>query len=108
MDSEIFKLREENRKLKIFNKVYRDQLIKLSWDYKIFKLEVDCMERNTILKIIKKISKKIVENELGEIYLPNEQKYHSDFKVVFEYTKNCDSILNDFPEFSCLMNNLLT
>ena len=41
LGNELFKLREENRKLKIFNKVYRDQLIKLSWDFKILKLQVD-------------------------------------------------------------------
>ncbi len=40
MDNELFKLREENRKLKIFNKVYRDQLIKLSWDFKILQIQV--------------------------------------------------------------------
>jgi hypothetical protein len=40
MDNELFKLREENRRLKIFNKVYRDQLIKLSWDFKILQLSV--------------------------------------------------------------------
>jgi hypothetical protein len=95
--------------LQMWVRFYRDQLIKLSTDYDQLKNDFDSMEKTMILKIIKKISKKIVENELGEIYLPNEQKYHSDFKVVFEYTKKCgDSILNDFPEFKCLMINLLT
>ncbi len=38
---ELFTLRDENRKLKIFNKVYRDQLIKLSWDYKVLHIQVE-------------------------------------------------------------------
>lgn len=38
---ELFRLRDENRKLKIFNKVYRDQLIKLSWDYKVLHIQVE-------------------------------------------------------------------
>jgi hypothetical protein len=90
--------------LQMWVRFYRDQLIKLSTDYDQLKNDFDSMEKTMILKIIKKISKKIVENELGE----NEQKYHSDFKVVFEYTKKNGSILNDFPEFKCLMINLLT
>ncbi len=46
---ELFRLRDENRKLKIFNKVYRDQLIKLSWDYKVLHIQVE----SKIQKIIK-------------------------------------------------------
>lgn len=99
---------ESEKILRMWVQFYRDQLNELTTGYNELKQKVDSLEQDKIIKIIKKISKKISENELGEIYLPNEKKYHQDFKLVFDYiNKNkSESLLNDFPEFKCLMNNI--